>query len=285
MRKGYTLIELLAVIVILAVISVIAYPKITDLVAISKIKAYDVAKKNIVESAKVKYVASVNSLGMTQYYVSDLIDEGYISKNTKNPLTNEKYPDNTKVLITNDGNNITYEYVEGTTMYDIVSKKHETDGLYKIDNEYVYKGISANNYISFNEKIYRIAKVDSLGNTYLVSDENNKPINISTINNYKALYYNDNYSEKSKNNISSFNILDYNTYLNSYLDGQSYILNNNDLWITDKSTYKVLSATYDNMSNIQEDNANVRFIIKLKPSVIVQSGSGTQLDPYKIEES
>ena len=69
MKKGFTLIELLAVILILAVISVIAYPKVIDTIGASRLTAYNVSKSNIVDAAKLKYLADVNSSSITEYTV------------------------------------------------------------------------------------------------------------------------------------------------------------------------------------------------------------------------
>ena len=282
MKKGYTLIELLAVIVILSVIAAIAYPKIIDVIGSSKIKAYNVSKKNIVESAKLKYLADVNSLNVSEYKVVDLIDEGYIKNTAKNPLTNEKYTEDAKVLITNDNGNVSYSYVEGETLYDIVSKKNSEDGVYKEDLDYIYKGEEAQNYVSFNGEIYRILRIDSYRNAYILKDEKNKNININNIKSYINSYYNDNYSEKEKNEIVSFDILDYQSYLKSFNDDDSYILNNNDIWVNYNSQYKTLNCVTNKIE--ENSNANIRFVVKLKNDIIVRSGEGTQLNPYILGE-
>ena len=138
MKKAYTLIELLAVIAIIAIISAIAYPKIIDVIGSSKIKAYDISKKNIIESAKLKYLADANNALVTEYSVVDLINDGYIRKDTKNPLTNDDYKDE-KVVITNENGDISIEYVDGKTLYNIISDATLDDGLYKEENIYLYK--------------------------------------------------------------------------------------------------------------------------------------------------
>ena len=175
MKKAYTLIELLSVIVILAIISAITYPKILDAIASSKISAYNSAKGNIIQSAKLKYLADVNSSKIQEYSIDELIEEGYLNEETKNPLTNQKY-ENTKILITNEDGSITYNYVEGNTLYDIISTQNDKTGVYKSNEDYVYKGVDANNYISFNSQIYRILKLDEYRNMYLLKDEINEKI-------------------------------------------------------------------------------------------------------------
>ena len=192
MKKGFTLIELLAVIAILAVISVIAYPKVIDTIGASRLTAYNVSKSNIVDAAKLKYLADVNSTSITEYTVQDLIDTGYIKKGTKNPLTDEDYDNNTKVLITNNNGVVRYEYVEGKTLYDYVSTKSEKENVYKVNNEFVYKGKDSLNYVSFNKDVYRLVKVDMYRCAYLVKETDEK-IDKQNIEEYEKSYTNDNF--------------------------------------------------------------------------------------------
>ena len=279
MRKnGFSLIEVLSVIVILAVISVIAYPNIINIIGNARISAYNSAKGNIVESAKMKYMASVNSAKVTEYSVKDLIDDGYLKEDTKNPITNKDYED-TKVIITNNGNNITTEYVSGVTLFDRVKKKTKDDGLYIENGIYVYKGKNAQNYISFNGEIYRILKIDGYQNAYLLKDELNVNVSKSDIEEYVNSYYNDNYSEIVKNNIVSLGILDYNDYKTSYLNNDTYIINNSNIWVNDNE-YKSLSYITNDIDN--NAHANLRLVLKLKNTVTIISGDGSQLNPFVV---
>lgn len=275
MKKAYTLIELLAVIAILAIITAIAYPRVIDVIGSSKIKAYDVSKKNIIESAKLKYLADANGSKVTEYLVADLISDGYIGKDTKNPLTNEDY-EKERVIITNNNGEIKLEYVDGDTLYNLISTKGSEDGLYKENNTYLYKGSNSKNYISFNGEIYRILKIDEYRNVYLLKDENDKSLNKKEIDNYISCYYNDNYSEKVKNNISDVILLDYKMYLDSYNGNNTFIINNDNIWVNDNE-YKVLDLT-DKLTNL--NSANIRLVIKLNNNVPIIGGDGSQLSPY-----
>ena len=167
-NKAYTLIELISVIVILSIITVITVPKVIDIIGVSRLTAYNFSKKNIIKSAQLNYLADVNNSKVIEYTVDDLITNGYLKKDIKNPLTNEKYED-TKVLITNENGQVSYAYIEGDTLYDIIVKLNDKDGVYKQDNDYIFKGINSNNYISFDGNIYRILKIDIYRNVYLRS--------------------------------------------------------------------------------------------------------------------
>ena len=277
MKKGFTLIELLAVIMILSVISVIAYPKVIDAIGASRLTAYNVSKSNIVDAAKLKYLADVNSTSITEYTVQDLIDTGYIKKGTKNPLTDEEYDNNTKVLITNNNGVVKYEYVEGKTLYDYVSAKSEKDNVYKINNEFIYKGKDSLNYVSFNKDVYRLVKVDKYRSAYLVK-ETDLMINKENIEEYEKSYTNDNFDEEVRNKLfSDASIISLELYNQTILNNSSYINMDNNDWIKDNNEYKVMTMNNEFTS---VDSAKTYIILKLNGNVTVSGGNGTQLKPY-----
>lgn len=277
MKKGFTLIELLAVILILAVISVIAYPKVIDTIGASRLTAYNVSKSNIVDAAKLKYLADVNSTSITEYTVQDLIDTGYIKKGTKNPLTDEDYDNNTKVLITNNNGVVRYEYVEGKTLYDYVSTKSEKENVYKVNNEFVYKGKDSLNYVSFNKDIYRLVKVDMYRCAYLVKETDEK-IDKQNIVEYEKSYTNDNFNEEVRTKLfSDASIISLELYNQTILTNASYINMDNNDWIKDNNEYKVMTM---NNEFISVDSAKTYIVLKLNGNVTVSGGNGTQLKPY-----
>lgn len=277
MKKGFTLIELLAVILILAVISVIAYPKVIDTIGASRLTAYNVSKSNIVDAAKLKYLADVNSTSITEYTVQDLIDTGYIKKGTKNPLTDEDYDNNTKVLITNNNGVVRYEYVEGKTLYDYVSTKSEKENVYKVNNEFVYKGKDSLNYVSFNKDVYRLVKVDMYRCAYLVKETDEK-IDKQNIVEYEKSYTNDNFDEEVRNKLfSDASIISLELYNQTILNNSSYINMDNNDWIKDNNEYKVMTM---NNEFISVYSAKTYIILKLNGNVTVSGGNGTQLNPY-----
>lgn len=277
MKKGFTLIELLAVILILAVISVIAYPKVIDTIGASRLTAYNVSKSNIVDAAKLKYLADVNSTSITEYTVQDLIDTGYIKKGTKNPLTDEDYDNNTKVLITNNNGVVRYEYVEGKTLYDYVSTKSEKENVYKVNNEFVYKGKDSLNYVSFNKDVYRLVKVDMYRCAYLVKETDEK-IDKQNIVEYEKSYTNDNFNEEVRTKLfSDASIISLELYNQTILTNASYINMDNNDWIKDNNEYKVMTM---NNEFISVDSAKTYIVLKLNGNVTVSGGNGTQLNPY-----
>lgn len=81
-KDGFTLVELLAVIIVLAIIGLIAIPAVGSIINDSKEKVSKVQIKEIKESAKSWAAYNTNLLSKEEtYYVSveTLINEGYIS--------------------------------------------------------------------------------------------------------------------------------------------------------------------------------------------------------------
>lgn len=122
-NKGYTLVELLAVFVILGIIIMISVPAITGVINSSKDKAYDEQIK-ILENAARTYMSENSALlpDSGSFYnvkISDLKDSGLISdKEIKNPNYSSGSTDNKKknlyfngcIKVTNTNNKFTYIY-------------------------------------------------------------------------------------------------------------------------------------------------------------------------------
>ena len=281
MRKGFTLIELIAVIIILGIVTSISYPKILDVIEKSRISAFDSAKKNIISAAKNKYIASVNDSKITEYNVVDLIEDGYVSSNTKNPITGKDYEKEVKVVVVNEDNNIKFYYVNGNTMYDVIKRENNAENEY---DDYIFKGNANNNYISFNEEIYRIIKVDSYGYTYIIKDVSDNNIQKKDINTYLNHNINDEIKENYVKYIESDEgILSKDLYELTIENSSSYILKNKNMWIKQGDDYKILNVDTDEITDASNnDIASVKNVLKLKNIFVVEKGDGTQFNPYTI---
>ena len=177
-KNAFTLIELLAVIVILAVILVISIPRILDVIETSKKDSFKNAAQLIADSAEKKKVSD-KLLGkdeeITCKDVAKINDEDYAS--CKITFDNEG---NAKVSITGkgkfDGLKITNgtkenaevkeitkptygmkatEYITNLLEYDGVGLKKDNTS----DENIRYYGANPNNYVSFNNELWRIIGV------------------------------------------------------------------------------------------------------------------------------
>lgn len=91
-NKGFTLIEIMAVIVILAVIALIVVPLVTGSIKDSKQKLYETQLENIKSGAK-SYMINLDLPNKEPITITldDLQKKGLVDKDIKNPITDEKF--------------------------------------------------------------------------------------------------------------------------------------------------------------------------------------------------
>ena len=188
--KGFTLVELLAVIVILAVILVIAVPKITDTIKNSKIASFESSAKTIAAQAEKKKMEK-----------EILEDTGSINCSDVVKLNNNDYSscsitfdgNTAKVSLVGSGKFEGLQIINGTkdnatatittsstkTGVDFIKElyndeeKRTANGLEKdttSDANIRYVGANPNNYVEFNGETWRIIGVFG-SNLKLVRDD------------------------------------------------------------------------------------------------------------------
>lgn len=120
MKKGFTLVELLGVIVILGIIGVIAYPIVNGTIKESKQDSYN-AQVSIIEEAGQKWgirnVEKLPETGEILYIkIDELISSGFIAKTNNgkliNPLDNSEMTGCVKVTYLDEYKQYSYEYTE-----------------------------------------------------------------------------------------------------------------------------------------------------------------------------
>ena len=176
--NGFSLIELLAVIVILAVILVIAIPRILDVIETSKKDSFKNSAQLIADSAEKKKVSD-KLLGkdeeITCKDVAKINDEDYASciitfdseGNAKVSITGKGKFDGLKITNGTKENAEVKEITKPTygmkaTEYITNLLEYDGEGL-KIDNtpdqNIRYYGSNPNNYVRFNNELWRIIGV------------------------------------------------------------------------------------------------------------------------------
>ena len=201
-KNAFTLIELLAVIVILAVILVISIPRILDVIETSKKDSFKNAAQLIADSAEKKKASNKlldKDEEITCKDVAKINDEDYASciisfdenGNAKVSITGKGKFDGLKITNGTKENAEVKEITKPTygmkaTEYITNLLEYDGEGL-KIDNtkdqNIRYYGSDPNNYVRFNNELWRIIGVfgnnvklvrsESLGNLSWDSSANN----------------------------------------------------------------------------------------------------------------
>ncbi len=118
-KKGFTLVELLAVIVILSLILVIAVPSVNKYIKQSKEKAYNTQISTIIEAVQAYASANSGLLPRKEEFVvkitlGQLKSSGLIKEEVKNPNDDKYFDDALTIEIKKKGETYTYDIVEST---------------------------------------------------------------------------------------------------------------------------------------------------------------------------
>lgn len=104
--SGFTLVELLGVIVLLSILGVIAVSTIDKNIKQGRVKTCKTQEKNIVEGAKTYIIDNPNYTG--NLTIGTLKSLGYINEDLINPMTDNPYNDSSYVSVSYSSNKYTY---------------------------------------------------------------------------------------------------------------------------------------------------------------------------------
>ena len=165
-KNGFTLVELLSIVVILGIIVVVALPQISGSIGSKKEKQYNKIVKIVENAGKVYLIENVTKDSVS---IDILIKNDYLTSGLKNPINNTPLTGCVK-KITSDG--VTkYKYEEEgcpTNIKEYIEKLYndeslrESNGLKKDntpDANIRYHGSNPNNYVLFNNELWRIIGV------------------------------------------------------------------------------------------------------------------------------
>ena len=108
-NKAFTLVELMAIIIIIGVIATIAVPNVTNAIKISKQKSCEKQKEMIIDAAK--RWATDNRISNSNVSIETLKTEGYIkNEDIKNPLTKKNMTGEINITYNSTYNQYIYTY-------------------------------------------------------------------------------------------------------------------------------------------------------------------------------
>lgn len=282
MKKGRIILNIVLLSLTFVIGITIIYPEVSKIIENSDESDFDSIKADIFKSAKNKYDEDLDDseLGYKIYKVSDLIKEGYITEDS----IKEGYDKDSKVLITKENGKIKYYYITGDTLLNIIKSKNNGSYILLEDGSYLFTGENMNNYVSFNQEIYRLVMIDSKGYAYIIKDLCNEDVKKEKIDENLLSYYNDKFSNKEKNLISdNISIIDYDMYNSTISNNKTYIISSNDMWIKKDNDYKIITTdTSEIIDGSNNDKACIKIYLKLKNISFVEKGDGTQFNPYVI---
>lgn len=127
-KNGFTLIEVLGVIILLGILSVIVVPVVSDNIKKSKIKAYDKQVNTILTTAKEWAAANTDALNGNYFLikVETLKKSGLLeNKQIINPVTNEEMQGCAKVNYNEEFNQYEYEYLDKCAQEQILTSEDD----------------------------------------------------------------------------------------------------------------------------------------------------------------
>lgn len=132
-KRGFTLVELLGVLVILAVIVALVFPSVSSVLKKTKETVYNVELKKILDATydyTLKNTSILPNINETKYITfGQLLKERLIDCNLKNPLTGDLYSDDLVISIKNVKNNYKLESSEESML--------KGDYLYTIEFDFM----------------------------------------------------------------------------------------------------------------------------------------------------
>lgn len=190
----------------------------------SGLTSYKNIEKKMVEAAKKYYEDRENRLPSSvnekvNVSLSVLVDGGYINE-VKDPNDSETVCTG-RVETTKTSDDYLYEaylncgdnYINKNLADDLIlnlERDENGNGLYQVGNEYIFKGDRVNNYLEFNEELWRIVKIDS-----------NKDIELLKSKKFDSYYvWDDRYNIETETNegINDYNISRIKDNLNEYFE-------------------------------------------------------------------
>ena len=156
-KKGFTLVELLGVFVILSIIVLVTFPYATGLLKNTKDSEYKRFEKNLFLAAEAYIEANSSNYEelkingrLTYISLADLTEEGFVSEKMTNPKTKTEIDLNNSIKVTKTENGLLYELLSedyslnGYVQNGLILHYDGYKAPYKLENDYYWKDMSGN---------------------------------------------------------------------------------------------------------------------------------------------
>lgn len=201
--------------------------------------SYNEIEKILIQKTKAAYAKSNNLPGVNQKMevsIEELVNKKLVK--TINEYTKDETTScSAKVTIYNNNGYYLYlpyincgEKYKTNTLYDTLIKDNLVEsgnGLYKVNDEYIFKGDNVNNYVSLNNVLYRVISIDADGVIRLMENKKNSENNMTT--------WDDRYNTDRQYNSGINNY--YANGLNSRIKDKLYSIYNSDTYSDDVKAF------------------------------------------------
>ncbi|HIS90887.1 MAG TPA: type II secretion system protein [Candidatus Faecisoma merdavium] len=290
-KNAFTLVELIAVIVLLCIIVLISFPALTNVIKGGEEKNKEEALNTIYMAAENYLMANyekyfINNTGDTAYiYITDLINNNYLNADTINPNNDSSFSSKDVVKITrNEDGTFKYELEYVKTLIETLLEQYNesnTTGLVKDSinsNLYYYTGTNeevSNNFLWYGGHQWRVLEFDTNENSITLISQ--QPLTAiysansvwTTQSAYESSYINtwlNDYFYNSLDSTIKNNIIDNTFNVGIYTDVDE-IITKQKVGLLDEEQYKRAGSneSYLNIGNIfglanRESSSSMRFV-------------------------
>ena len=290
-KNAFTLVELIAVIVLLCIIVLISFPALTNVIKGGEEKNKEEALNTIYMAAENYLMANYDDYNIdkvgdtTHIYITDLMNNNYLNTDTVNPNNDSSFSNKDVVKITrNEDGTFKYELDYIKTLIEILLEQYNEDnttGLVKDStnsNLYYYTGTEeqvSNNYLWYGGHQWRVLEFDTNENSITLISQ--QPLTAiysansvwTTQSAYESSYINtwlNDYFYNSLDSTIKNNIVDNTFNVGIYTDVDE-IITKQKVGLLDEEQYKRAGSneSYLNIGNIfglanRESSSSMRFV-------------------------
>ena len=191
MKKGFTLVELLAVIIILGAIFAITFPLVTDNIRKTEEKAFNLQKEQIIAAAKdmviKEYVVIPDKQSIT-LYVGELKRKGLLPIKMINAKTKLTISNESNVVISRENNSYSYD-VNIIDLEEESTENNENAPVIRLNGNYVEYVEINTEYVEKSGTAYSNTGIPLKLNLQIKSNDNGgEEIETSELGTYKLIY-------------------------------------------------------------------------------------------------